>query len=292
MAPPLMKPDFTLRQPNPNPDDIPNPVWWLWLTFDQLHPDVQLGGVVANKSGFHSSGKRNKANWPNNYSIRDKINQSGPGWDKASALDLTFPDAQRGDYRSISKYTSRLVKSALDKADPRLDMILFEFYGQADSDRAVEGYNEYREEAVTSDDSHLWHIHLSFVRSKVGDWWGMWALYTVLAGFTVSQWLASLPKDAPQPPTTTPKPPAGGTKHAPGSRLLRYAGGDPSKWLRGEDVEYVQRWIGTKRMGPADGVAGPKFESGVRWYQGMRGIKQDGLVGPATWAQMSVKARF
>ena len=284
----LTKPDFTLRQKNPSPSTIPDPVWWLWLAFDALHPEVLLGGIYANKSGFHNTGKANKQKWPSNYSIRDKINQSGPGWDKASALDLTFPDAQRGDYKNIDKYTSRLVASSRDPNDPRLDMILFEFYGQADSDREVEGYNEYREESVTSDSSHLWHIHLSFIRSKVGDWWGMWALYTVLAGWTVAQWKASLPADAPKPPA--PKPPAKPSGHKPGSRELRYVKGKPM--MEGEDVEYVQRWIGPKRMGPPDGIAGPKFDAGVRWYQDMRGIKVDGIVGPVTWRNMGVKVTY
>lgn len=285
----LTKPDFTLRQPNPAPGSIPDPVWWLWLTFDALHPDVRLGGIVADKPGFHSSGKKNAANWPQNYSIRDAVNRSGVGWEKASALDLTFPDAQGGDYRSIDKYTSRLMASALDAKDPRLDMILFEFYGQADSDKAVEGYNEYREDAVTSDSSHLWHIHLSFLRSKVGDWWGMWALYTVLAGWTVEQWRASLPESAPKPPVpVTPRPPVT-AKHAPGSRELRYV---PGKLMTGDDVEYVQRWIGPRRMGPPDGKAGPKFDSGVKWYQRMRGLDDDGIVGRNTWRHMGVRARY
>lgn len=284
----LTTPDFALRQPNPSPAIIPDPVWWLWLTFDALHPDVRLGGIFADKPGFHNTGATNKAEWPTNYSIRDSINQSGPGWTKASALDLTFPDAQGGNYASIDKYTSRLVTSSRDAADPRLDLILFEFYGQADSDREVEGYNEFREQVVTSDSSHLWHIHLSFLRSRVGDWWGMWALYTVLAGWTVAQWRASLPADAPKPPLTpTPRPPAVGV-HKPGSRELRFK--TPN--MTGEDVKYVQTWIGPSRMGKADGVAGPKFDAGVKWYQRMRGLKADGVVGPVTWRNMGVRATY
>lgn len=285
----LTTPDFTLGQPNPAPALIPDAVWWLWLTFDRLHPDVRLAGIYADKPGFHNTGAKNASEWPSNYSIRDKINQSGPGWMKASALDLTFPDAQRGDYRSIDKYTSRLVASAHDKADPRLDLILFEFYGQADNDRAVEGYNEYREEAVTSDSSHLWHIHLSFIRSKVGDWWGMWALYTVLAGWTVAQWRASLPagqQGGQGGGTPAPTPP---DAHAPGSRMLYYR---PGNLMRGDDVAYVQRWIGTQRMGAADGIAGPKFDAGVKWYQRMRGLAADGKVGRVTWRNMGVRATF
>jgi hypothetical protein len=160
-----------------------------------LEPLSRLGGILAWKSGFHSTGKYNTENYPGNYSIRDSVNRIGPWWwTKSSALDWTFLNAQAGNYVTIDKYTSRLMASALDSNDPRLDLILFEFYGQSDTDKAVEGYNEYREEYATSDSSHLWHIHLSFLRSQCGNFWGMWALLTVLMGWSVSRWRDSLPE--------------------------------------------------------------------------------------------------
>lgn len=191
----LTKPDFTLDKPNPNSAQIPDAVWWLWLRCHELEPKSEFSGIYANKKGFHNTGAANLANWPTNYSIRDSVNRTGPWWkSKASALDWTFKDAQAGHYETIDKYTSRLMHSAKDKNDPRLDLVLFEFYGQSDTDAQVEGYNEYREEAATSDSSHLWHIHMSFLRSQCGNFWGMWALLTVLMGWTVQQWRASLPE--------------------------------------------------------------------------------------------------
>jgi hypothetical protein len=68
------------------------------------------------------------------------------------------------------------------------------------------------------------------------------------------------PKPTPKP---TPKPPAGVPVHAPGSRTLKQ-GVSP-----GTDVQFVQRFIGPKHMGAADGVPGPKFAAGVKWWQGM-----------------------
>ena len=190
----LLKPVFTLDKPNPNRANVTDAMWWFWLRLAELEPTSQLGGILAWKSGFHSTGEYNSDNHPGNYSIRDQINRVGPWWwSKASALDWTFPEAQRGDYRRIDKYTSRLMSSAVDHTDPRLDLVLFEFYGQADADSHVEGYNEYREELATSDSSHLWHIHLSFLRSRCGDFWAMWALLTVLMGWGVSQWRSTLP---------------------------------------------------------------------------------------------------
>jgi peptidoglycan hydrolase-like protein with peptidoglycan-binding domain len=56
--------------------------------------------------------------------------------------------------------------------------------------------------------------------------------------------------------------------------------------MRGQDVAFVQRFIGAKLAGPDDGIFGPRTEAAVRWYQRMRGLAVDGLVGPATWAAM------
>lgn len=280
----LIRPDFKLDKPNPYASTTTDAVWWLWLRLEELHPAGQLGGTYANKPGFHNTGAKNHSTWPNNYSIRDKINQFGPGWTKSSALDWTFPDAQAGKYASIDKYSSRLLASMLDKNDPRLDLILFEFYGQADNDRTVEGYNEYREEYVSSDSSHLWHIHMSFIRWKVGDFWAMWALLTVLMGWTVAQWRASLPSGTPTTPVK-PKPPlpAGLPVHAPGSRTIR-------EGASGTDVLFVQKFIGEKRAGKPDGKFGPKTTAGVKWYQNMRfgWSKPDGVLerGGQTWRAM------
>lgn len=275
----LTKPVFTLDKPNPNPKLITDAEWWLWLRLDELEPASQLGGIYANKTGFHNTGNANtdhgQGDPRTNYSIRDAVNRRGAGMTHASALDWTFPDAQRGDFRTIDKYTSRLLKSALDSADPRLDMILHEFYGQADNDRAVEGYDELHERHVSSDDSHLWHIHMSFLRSECDDMWGMWALLTVLLGWSVAQWRASLPA-APKPPSV-PKPPtpAGLPVHKLGSRVLRNTSPD----MRGTDILTYQKFIGGIK---ADGVFGDDTERRTREYQRMRGYKVDGVAGPKT----------
>jgi len=50
--------------------------------------------------------------------------------------------------------------------------------------------------------------------------------------------------------------------------------------MRGEDVAYVQRFVGGTA---ADGVYGPDTARAVRAYQRMRGIAADGIVGPITW---------
>lgn len=80
-------------------------------------------------------------------------------------------------------------------------------------------------------------------------------------------------------------PPSPGGKHAPGTRQLQLQ--DPH--MTGDDVLFVQRFIGPKQAGAADGDFGPNTQRGVRWYQQMRGIDVDGIVGPDTWGQMGVR---
>ena len=274
----LTRPDFRLDKPNPNPDLITDATWWLWLRLHELEPKTKLGGIYADKPGFHAPGKSKRnvdhgvGPMSTNYSIRDAVNRKGAGMTKASAIDWTFPDAQAGNFGTIDKYTSRLLKSALDKADPRLDMILHEFYGQADSDRAVEGYNELHEHHASADSSHLWHLHKSLLRSECDDFWGMWALLTVLLGWSVAQWRASLPAP-PKPPVVKPKPtPAGLANHKLGSRVLE-------EGMSGTDVRTYQAFIG--KVEP-DGRFGPATTKRTREYQAMRGLKVDGIAGPKT----------
>ena len=50
----------------------------------------------------------------------------------------------------------------------------------------------------------------------------------------------------------------------------------------GDDVAFVQRWVGAKD----DGYFGPVTEDKVKRYQGIRSIEDDGIVGPVTWGQM------
>lgn len=278
----LKAPDFKLvdrngkAAPNPNTGDITDAEWWLWLHLHALEPATKLGGIFANKSGYHNTGQANLDRWPGNYSVRDAPDRTGPFWKThASALDWTFPDAQRGDFTTIDRYTSRLLKSAQDAKDPRLDMVLVEFYGQADTDRAVEGWDERDEHAATSDSSHLWHLHLSFIRSKCGDFWGMWALLTVLMGWSVAQWRATLPGSAPVPPK--PKPPVETTvpHFRNGSRE-----NSTTRNNVGTDVATLQRWVGAK----ADGRFGDQTKARVIRFQKIRGLKADGIAGPKTWA--------
>lgn len=52
----------------------------------------------------------------------------------------------------------------------------------------------------------------------------------------------------------------------------------------GEDVRYLQRWLGIE----SDGWFGARTKAKVIRYQTMRGITADGVVGPRTWREMGI----
>lgn len=293
----LTHPDFKLDQPNPY-SHVTDAEWWLWLRLHELEPKSLLGGIYANKPGFHNTGNNNEEHYPGNYSILIDRNRRGPWWrNYASALDWTFSDAQKGDYKTINKYSKRLDAACRDPNDPRPDLILYEWYGNTDTDRQVEGYDEYHEKSATSDTSHLWHIHASFFRDACGDFWAMWALLTILMGWSVRQWLDSLPEDIrvkyePKSPAPAPAPkpvPSGDwvVNIAMSLPVLRRGSGDRHNvrklqgLLLGHNSALGNNFV--------DGIFGPKTEDAVKRFQRAYGLTQDGIVGKNTWSYLFVK---
>ena len=172
---------------NPNPARVTEAGWWLMEQLLALEPGSKNGGIYADKSGYHNTRAANQAKWPGNYSIRDAPDQGGPA-DKAAAYDWTFPSAQGGNYGRIAVYCTRLMAASKDRNDPRMNGWR-EWFGQADNDSQVEGWDRRYNKSASSDDSHLWHIHLSENREKVEDFDNKRALLSVLRGETASQWL-------------------------------------------------------------------------------------------------------
>lgn len=124
----------------------------------------------------------------------------------------------------------------------------------------------FQQRRYTGSNPHTSHVHVS-ARHGAGFEndtrpWGLWT---------------------PAPPVNPGPPPV--TDKRPGSRVLRLL---PAR-MTGQDVQFVQKFIGAKHAGSADGIFGPTTAAGVRWYQGMRGIQVDGEVGPQTWANMGVR---
>ena len=208
---------------------------YLWEQLHKLEPTSELGGIYAPKTGYHDTRDNNP---PNNYSVVDSQDKGGPG-NLAAALDWTFPEAQHGDYTRISKYAKRLLDSGKDPHDDRLNWMR-EFYGQADKDSAVEGWDYRYVVPVSSDSSHLWHIHFSFSRNALTTE-NMDKLLDVLTGGDMALsdadiqkiaekvWtLDNVPKspDAPKPPHEDPDygdpdDPNTGNKHWAAKSYLR-----------------------------------------------------------------------
>jgi peptidoglycan hydrolase-like protein with peptidoglycan-binding domain len=87
---------------------------------------------------------------------------------------------------------------------------------------------------------------------------------------------------APKAPAPAQRPAAVGLR--PGSRTLRLT--EPR--MRGADVRFIQRFIGERQCGPADGVFGPKTEAGVRFYQKLRGVRVNGVCDRTVFRQMGI----
>lgn len=192
------KPDFTLPRPNPNSSRMTDALWWLVCMREALEPSLsENGGTFANKAGSHNAGENlrdyGQGDSRTDHSIRDGFNRSGQWWKKfCAAHDWTFRDAQSGDYKTIKKYTGRLISAMKDPNDPRPDDVYFYTIGQLDNDRVVEGYNERDDDAETGDSSHLWHRHDSFRRNIIGDFWAMWKALTIDMGWTYAEWRQSV----------------------------------------------------------------------------------------------------
>lgn len=289
---------------------------WLMNQLLDLEDGTANGGQLAWKKGYHSTEEYNREYFPGNYSIRDAIDREGPD-DKCAAFDWTFRDAQKQNYKTIAKYMKRIRASGKNPADPRLDGWR-EFYGQADEDDYIEGYDTRYDKEVTSDASHLWHIHGSETRKFVLSLRNKQNLLSVLKGETVQQWRdgggksvwedtggtkPSVPVtqppikgDAPGDPIAFPLPSGyyfgpknGGNESVSGFYGRKFKGRTDREWLQ-EWTRQLQRrgWsIGkgkTYLSGAGnDGKFGPEYAKLVRAFQKDQRLEQDEKLGKRTW---------
>jgi hypothetical protein len=193
------RPDFTLPRPNPNSARMTDALWWLVCMREALEPALsENGGTYANKAGSHNVGANlpdhGEGNIRTDHSIRHPWNRAGPWWKtKCSAHDWTFLDAQHGDYRTINKYTRRLITAMADPRDLRPDEVVFYTLGNIDGDPVTEGYNELKDgPEYSGDTTHAWHRHDAYFRRIIGDFWAMWKVLTIDMGWTFTEWQQSV----------------------------------------------------------------------------------------------------
>lgn len=174
-----------------------------------------------------------------------------------------------------------------DKTDPRRKYVncLNVWDGSGDAVRL----DFFTGQAKYASPDHKWHVHGEFRRRWVNDPKAARAIASMFKGESKATWNAREEGAKAAPPVkTAPKPIAKPvTRHAPGSRVLQYVPGKTI--MSGDDVAYVQRFLGQQKAGTPDGDFGAKTRAAVVWYQRMRGLKADGIVGAATWRSMGIK---
>jgi hypothetical protein len=156
----------------------------LWPGMHELEPTSKLGGILAYKRGYHAPREWLQTHgYTSDYSYTQfAVDREGPA-DEPSAIDWTFPGT------AIAKYAKRLLAAgrAGRGGDPRT-LYMREFFGQADIDSEVEGWDFAKNRTSTSDSSHLWHIHISVHRKYVMDPTAMRAILSILSGQPLDEW--------------------------------------------------------------------------------------------------------
>lgn len=259
----------------------------------------QLSGIVgdaAHDGGYHVSRNENNSG---NYSVTLPLDKLGDG-NAASAVDWSLNDSM------MKTVTQRLIDAAEHPDDNRLDG-LREFYGTTNGRDVVgRSHNNYGEawSFVSSDDSHLWHIHLSFFRKHSNDTAAGENILSVVSGESWNAYKARKANGTPPvtPPTSTPPVPAGtppfplpvGHYFGDINGPAESHGGHPS--APASDRTYI-RWniqnklidlgfAGTTNRAWADGLYEAETVEAVKRFQRSNGLQVDGKVGPASWARL------
>lgn len=130
-----------------------------WDAIDPVIGSAQLSGIVGDSA--HTYGYHRGRNYvsSSDYSVQQADDKAGPG-EAACGLDVSMNDA---DMKTVSKR----LNTAVNNGDSRLHA-LREWYGTTDGYN-VTGRDVRTGNYITSDDSHLWHVHLSFYRKWADD---------------------------------------------------------------------------------------------------------------------------
>jgi hypothetical protein len=134
----------------------PDAIYSCYETVAAHIPSAVYSGIVGGSYGYHQS--RNQCD-PGDYSVQYDADRRGDA-DASSGLDISFSTAD------MQLVTRRLV-DAVDRGDSRVK-VLREFYGTLNG-YEVTGRDIPTGDWVTSDSSHLWHVHLSGFRENVNN---------------------------------------------------------------------------------------------------------------------------
>lgn len=123
--------------------------------------NVGFKGDTEHRRGYHRSREflLNSAYATNRrYSTAEPGNTGGDGsW--VCAMDLSLP-------HDVLVAVCRRLDLAVRGG--RLEKVA-EWYGNTGGDNRVDGYDNIANAVASSDPSHLWHVHCSFLRSRAGE---------------------------------------------------------------------------------------------------------------------------
>ena len=167
----------------------PDAIRACWNTVSQAVPEARFGGIAnpgaPRAFGYHNARNNHLRFSPNDYSIQRPDDRAGNGW-AGSALDITLPD------RLMPVLTQRLIDATL-RNDNRVWCVR-EFFGTVNG-RTVTGLDVRDRRWVSADNSHLWHIHISFYRRFATDHSRMQGVAGVLIGTNRPQGGGNLNRD-------------------------------------------------------------------------------------------------
>ena len=252
-----------------------------WSAIHAAMPQAKLSGIVGDRN--HKYGyDRGRSFIGNDYSTQAADDKAGPG-EAASALDVTLSTA---DMKAV---TTRLIK-AVDANDSRLHC-LREFFGTTNGS-SVTGRDVRSKRWVSSDSSHLWHVHLSFYRK----WADSAECKKVAEVFTGKGSAGGGGTTPPKPPPSNKNRPW--PKYMPAGHYFGLISG-PAKSHGGHydqekpDVKAIQQKLQALKFAPAGaGWADGKFEKptadAVTKFQRkhMPGTKYYGQVWSDDWRKL------
>lgn len=211
----------------------------LFDTVKERMPSAQLGGIYGTKPGYHNC----RADLPpSDYSVQTGPDKEGDP-QAGAALDITYgrPEEQHAA-------SQRLMNA---KTDPRTDC-LREFFGSVDGVNVC-GWDFHGGYPVTSDDSHLWHVHLSFLRKHATNGPMLQELADVITGISSSD----QPKGDTMPEIVTVRRSAPMTLHAGQAVELKFDAQDDDSG----DVFYGEGKPGAGEQGARLNLDGARFVS-------------------------------
>lgn len=247
-----------------------NPMKEFAKGWEKIFPSAVCSGIVGDqrhavRGGYHIG----RSSQPkNNYSVVRPHDGPGQGPSNgASAVDMTM------NKRDMVLATKRLAAAYANTKDPRR-RYLNAFNGWDGSGPATR-YDVFARRTKVATPDHKWHVHCEQRRLYIMSAIANRAIWSILRGESVEQWLKSEGVTPPKPAPSKPKAPP-----YPGRVLRRNdKATKPDAAVKQWQAQMVKRgW-----KGKADGFFGPSTQTLVKRWQQLRKLPTDGEIGPRTW---------